>query len=317
MKNILYNTTRQWNCGDEFIMAGVRNLMSELIPTHNPVIFDRNPDLTLLGSNKFTRRWSNSWALQNFNFDYYVAAGTPEWQGPRNVKVNKFVYQNEIPSIFVGIGMGPSQVDEWTGKLLSRSLAVICRDQVALSSTQKHNKSAVALHCPAIFCTNPIEKHSLQRIGVIFQSDITQYQSIKSSQKSLLIKMIRRLSEDYDVSLICHYHNELYDAKKIFPDLDIYYSYDYSDYFNIYKEFDLTISTRLHGCFCSLACGIPTIMPTGLTERCNAAIKESPLVIAKSFEEINPSTVNVQEVNSQIITYKKDLKEEYLKKLAM
>lgn len=315
MKNILYNTTRQWNCGDEFIMAGTRNLISELIPLHNSIVFDRNPDLIPLSSGGHSRRISNSWSLQNFNFDYYVAAGTPEWGGPRNSSVTKFVYENKIPSIFLGIGTA-NAVDQWTGKILSNSLSVICRDTAALSRVKNHHPDAICLHCPSIFCTESTSKHSLQNIGIVFQSDAQQWQKISTKQKTLLIETINRLSANYNVSLICHYHKELYEAKKLFPHLDIYYSYNYSDYFDIYKKFDLTISTRLHGCFCSLACGVPTIMPSGLSGRCKGAVNESPLVIQKPFEEIDPDTVDVKKISSEMMIYKQTIKKDYLKKLS-
>ena len=43
--NILYSTTRSWNSGDDFILFGVRNIIDAVLPQHNPLIYNRNPDL--------------------------------------------------------------------------------------------------------------------------------------------------------------------------------------------------------------------------------------------------------------------------------
>jgi hypothetical protein len=45
--NIVHSTTRSWNCGDDFILFGVRRLVEAVLPAHNPVVFNRNPDLII------------------------------------------------------------------------------------------------------------------------------------------------------------------------------------------------------------------------------------------------------------------------------
>jgi hypothetical protein len=45
VKNIVFSTTRQWNPGDEFILAGVRRIFARVGLNYNAIIFNRNPDV--------------------------------------------------------------------------------------------------------------------------------------------------------------------------------------------------------------------------------------------------------------------------------
>ena len=52
--NILLSSTRQWNCGDEFIAIGVKNILKNLKPFKNAnfFIYNRAPDLHFLRHEK-------------------------------------------------------------------------------------------------------------------------------------------------------------------------------------------------------------------------------------------------------------------------
>ena len=41
--NILFSTSRQWNCGDEFILFGVRRLLDRVPLRYNSIIYNRHP----------------------------------------------------------------------------------------------------------------------------------------------------------------------------------------------------------------------------------------------------------------------------------
>ena len=99
MKNVIYSTTRQWNPGDEFILMGVINILNEVIGEHNPIIYNRNPDIRPEIGQVYLRKKDNKYSglvrndyirmgfLDNsIKFDtdcsfadLAVFAGTPEW----------------------------------------------------------------------------------------------------------------------------------------------------------------------------------------------------------------------------------------------
>ncbi|MGF1581594.1 MAG: hypothetical protein ACFCD0_19880, partial [Gemmataceae bacterium] len=43
--NIIFSTTRTWNCGDDFILYGILNLFSGIGVQCNPIYYNRNPEL--------------------------------------------------------------------------------------------------------------------------------------------------------------------------------------------------------------------------------------------------------------------------------
>lgn len=130
MKNIIYNTTRQWNCGDEFILRGCINIMESVVGPHNPIIYNRNPDVRPAnGSEIFYRNeklplnyedgnQKKLGALYRYGFndnsvkfnsdlsfvDYAVFAGSPEWTSSRCDNFYYHIIKNQIPAIFLGIG---------------------------------------------------------------------------------------------------------------------------------------------------------------------------------------------------------------------
>ena len=59
--NILLSSTRQWNCGDEFIAIGVKNILKNLKPFKNAnfFIYNRAPDLHFLRHEKFPYKGEN------------------------------------------------------------------------------------------------------------------------------------------------------------------------------------------------------------------------------------------------------------------
>lgn len=110
MKTICYNTTRQWNCGDEFILFGIKRIFDKVLGEHNSIIYNRNPDIRPAnGYDIFYRNEKlpmnydeygdiqKNGALYRYGFhdnsikfnsdlhyvDLAVFAGTPEWANAR------------------------------------------------------------------------------------------------------------------------------------------------------------------------------------------------------------------------------------------
>ena len=124
--NVLLSTTYGWNCGDDFIAFGVRNLLDSLLPEVNYFSYNRNPDL----HNQRTRHnqisvrnkdgkvlaikldeyidqtnwvFDNSWHTRNGldNIDYCIFAGTPEWFGPVVSPLVSMLSEAEFPVLYL------------------------------------------------------------------------------------------------------------------------------------------------------------------------------------------------------------------------
>ena len=120
-KNIVYNTTRQWNPGDEFIFQGVRRVIETKFGPSNAIIYNRNPDvrpesfeLALRGDKDvmngergdieaYLRYGFHDNSVKpdgDFSFvDLAVFAGTPEWTTRRCYNFFEHIVKNSTPTL--------------------------------------------------------------------------------------------------------------------------------------------------------------------------------------------------------------------------
>ncbi len=160
--NILFSTTRQWNCGDEFIRFGIRNLLESLGAEYNPVIYNRHPSIT---PQKYNRKhpWSfrklnphrdNSFILDDPKaIDYVILAGSPEWAwGQRSSNLHRFILDNKLRCAFLGVGIGNPQAfgPHLKQVLLERTDLIVARDPNCYELIKEYPNSYFDV-CPAIF----------------------------------------------------------------------------------------------------------------------------------------------------------------------
>ena len=108
-------------------------------------------------------------------------------------------------------------------------------------------------------------------------------------------------------------------AQKIFKkyNIPVYYAYDAKDYEEIYRQADLVISHRVHGCGISSSLGIPSICIShderGETARgflSEFITHNTP--IEKVCQIIEATSSNICKKNQEIINHKKDTFNSYL-----
>ena len=109
----------------------------------------------------------------------------------------------------------------------------------------------IKFHCVRVWCN--LSKCSLRKIASMTKT--YQYQ-IK-----LYRHLLKKYKGTYNFLIICTYIDELPLAQKIFKkyNIPVYYAYDAKDYEEIYRQADLVISHRVHGCGISSSLGIPSI----------------------------------------------------------
>ena len=92
---------------------------------------------------------------------------------------------------------------------------------------------------------------------MLSSQSFTGYQPIDKTTYNGCRELLERLSKNHDISIIGHYVDDVYVWKDFLP---IIYSYDSNDYFDIYNNFDLTITTRVHGAGICASLGIPGLL---------------------------------------------------------
>ncbi len=293
-KNVLISTTRQWNPGDEFIMQGALNVLNHLDKfAYNPIIYNRNPEIrggarfrNQTRNYSFTYKWDkanfkgkgiiseifrignydNSWKddMRAENIDLALFAGSPEWYGNRLKNMYKVIKEADIPTIFLGLGAGSSEIfdpsESVVREVLSKALIITTRDKYTEKLLKEFD--AIYVPCPAFLAAKSNRKvERVTKIGLIYATNETlKGNNVSKRMHDYLIPLYLQLAKEFRVGIVCHYVDEIDKAIQELPGIDIYYSYDSKDYVDIYNQFDLVVGGRVHGIGISASLGIPGIM---------------------------------------------------------
>jgi Polysaccharide pyruvyl transferase len=276
-KNIVLSTTRQWNPGDEIILLGVRKIFDKLAKFRvNPVIYNRNPDLRsgfpgLELSDDSASFFDNSFKPDSDGsaIDWVVFAGTPEWCNVRSFDLYQQILKSNLPVMFLGVGGGFNLYRDEFREVIGKAKAFTVREDDTLNAVLGQGFSARQLPCPALLSA-PSDKEkkitAVNNIALIYQSsrdDSVFWGSLSSEAYDFQNEMFRQIISSYGsrfkFSIVVHYIDEIALANRAFPGMDVHYSYDSADYFDIYRQFDLVIGPRVHGIGTAASVGVPGI----------------------------------------------------------
>ncbi len=262
-KNILFNTTRQWNPGDQIIMLGVLRLLRHL--DFNIFIYNRHPNAWGHGVDNSYRPADHSLK----NIDYYITAGTPEWASKGLVPLFEALVKNKIPHSFIGVGC--CNTDEvfsfpLLNTLLETADVLTARDKSAYSTIAP--LGGVLLPCPGFLCGELPTKARIKTgtIGLIYMTANSPHKGISERLEKNLVAGYKAVIHSHNAIIICHYIDEALEARNHFPDTPIYYSNDAKDFESFYALCDLVIGPRLHGVLLAAGLGIPSYITRAYDE---------------------------------------------------
>lgn len=334
-RNIIFSTTRQWNPGDEIILKGIINLLCEFEINFNPLIFNRNPDVrSFFGVLQYRKKaelknelwhYTKSAMMDNSvkpwmeyeNIDAIIFAGTPEWQGDRSRELYLKAIRYHIPVYMIGIDSAFGGEDPVIVSVLRKAKFISIRNKEIERSFLEKGISVEYLPCPSIFSSKSekiIDK--VRCIGLIYrgeEKEVTYGNGWNKAnyqfQNELFRQVILKYKKTYKFVIICHYVDELYLAHKDFPEENIRYSYDSSDYIEFYKECDLVIGSRIHGIGIATSMGIPSI-PIKYDRRAGTINgfypKQDIFKELDGIRGIEKCLSVIKEMNQELINYKKE-----------
>lgn len=283
--NIVFSTTRQWNPGDEFILMGCINLLSQHIGDFNPIIYNRNPqtrrarkfDIIKAIDNKlgkdFVEKFLDNSVKDRLPMDYadmVVFAGSPEWRGRRMTKLYSSILEYKLPTVF--LGLGTSGKFTFTDENFTENEQEVFQKALLVTTRDKDTKEGLApieahhIPCPALFSSKESRVvKTVKKIGLMYGTDsAVACNNVSSKTYQYMIevynKILRGFGSDYEIEFVSHYIDELSPFKDDFKKEKIRYSYDAKDYLDIYNRYDLVIGYRVHGIGISASMGIPGIM---------------------------------------------------------
>lgn len=324
--NVLFSSTRQWNPGDEYIFFGCRNLFEEFFPNKkiNWVLYDRNPDLfvsvydpthkDLIYSNVFCNQ-----TITGSVFDMALVAGSPEWFGKPLEKFYNVVVKKKISLVVLGAGYINAPINFTNQEIIAfrkQAKLITVRDENAVAGFASASISCENLPCPALFASKTCNTvRSINKIGLILQTDKTSNQSIKTELKISVVNAFRELKKKgFEVDIICNYIDELLEFSDICP--NIRYSYNAEDYIKITDEYDLIVSTRLHGAILANSLGKPAIIINDDCSRLKGAKTNFPYIIESKSSEILETISNCKTADfEKLCDWKQAIKAKYFELL--
>jgi polysaccharide pyruvyl transferase WcaK-like protein len=297
VKNILFASVRQGNCGDEFILFGTQNIISSLQPEYNPIIVNKNVEVCRrlqfrnrnveINVDSPPRRIClnmadlcyKDLALEDNSFaDYYsldsidavVFAGTPEWVVYKLFPLYEKLLAYDGPILFLGPGFHEGfespgsylDLHETVRKVHKKAGVFIVRDSL-LPHYLKPEIQAEHLPCPALWCSKRhTRRDRLKKIGFSLQAKTgdARVNSVPPAVYEYTMRLLEEVAKHYEVEVIAHWIEDLICLKRdLSPEIVIRYSYDAKDYLAIYDRYDLVVSTRVHGTGMAASLGIPTL----------------------------------------------------------
>lgn len=293
-KFICYNTTRQWNPGDEFILFGCQNLCKKVFSNDNlySLIYNRNPDVRPM--NGITQGLRNIRLPNNYTEDYNftkydallrigfndnsikfnsdlsfcdlaVFAGTPEWISHRCTNFFEHILKNKLPTLILGIGW-LGNIDAFMEAVIEKTYLFTVRSKILLDHDIAKRYNAVWMPCPALYCVdigNERQITTLKKCAIVLGATRTvPFAGIDEKTFRFTVDIARYLRNKYkniEFKFIAHYIDDIPELVNLFGKENVIYHYDSQAYPDIYRSFDLVLSTRVHGCGIAASLGIPNI----------------------------------------------------------
>ena len=289
----MFSATRQWNPGDEFILAGTRRILHAALGEYQPVIYDRNPDVrpgdgTTTAYRNVKRpdgaagelydRLSPVLRLGFFSnsvkFDsdmsfasLGVIAGSPEWTGPRCWNFYDHVIRNRMPLIALGVGSTPASVPDFMDAALRKAVALTTRSKTLAASDFAHAYGIGYLPCPALLSApRGRQVDGVSRVGIAigvpFDDSVWANSLDPDFYKAVCDQIdgvLGQYGDSIEFEFVAHYIDEIPVLARRFPEHAIRYSFDSAEYADIFNRYDLVISTRVHACGIAASSGVPSI----------------------------------------------------------
>jgi hypothetical protein len=353
VSNILLSTTRMWNCGDDFIAYGVRNILDQCLNKQcNYIAYNRNPDLhfqrvrhpsiDMVDANRDNKKtkldlrpyisktnwvFDNSWHPRNTlqNLSAVVFAGTPEWFGPMVAPLTEALKDSDVPVFYLGVGgferrenLKLNNLSAQDQSVLKNAALITVRDKQAQALLEPLNP--VYLPCPALLSNQEKKLEQTKRgsnkkikIALSTQPDKTCQPPSSPDTYAYTLELFKALIKQYDCEVVCHYIDEISPLSEL--GVPVRYSYDARDYFAIYNNYDLLVSTRVHGAGAAASLGIPAfvISHSARSSTVKGFMSELISPTKDSVEAVldRIANFNIQDRSEQIRSHKADTVKRY------
>ncbi|MCH7964454.1 MAG: FkbM family methyltransferase, partial [Bacteroidetes bacterium] len=341
-KNIVISGTNFWNPGDDFVRDGVIKILKTIFPKTqlNFIFYNFNQDF--LPQSKFSgiHNMLSKADLDQCkdHIDYIIIAGLSA--GDEIKDLYNWVIENGLEQKVYMIGAGyennyvAKHIQQEPEKTIFKNAKIITgRTKKVPPLISELNLPYHFINCPAIlsvpYTKDISENKEIKKIAFSIQLPHEIGVPNHSCSQLMYITAVDILSElfgQYQIEVIAHHKSEYFNFINLFKrnniPIRVIFSSFYQDLFNIYPNYDLIITTRLHASLFANGFGIPGIIinDTDRHTHCLEGFPHSKCVDSKEkfykeFEYIkNNSLITISEEAKK---FKNELLGKYIEILSM
>ncbi|HQB39963.1 MAG TPA: class I SAM-dependent methyltransferase [Deltaproteobacteria bacterium] len=333
-KNIIISGTNFWNPGDDFVRDGVIRILHEVFSgyTLNFLFYNFNQDF--FPQSKFT---GISNTVANGDLDQYrdhvdaiVIAGLSA--GNEIKDLYHWIISNQLQDrvYLIGAGYENSYVDD---NICEEPEATIFRNARIITGRTRKTPDFISeqglnyhhVNCPAILSVPDVKDvpcdKKIEKIGFSIQlphgSGVPNHCCTKAIF-DLAMSIMFECAKHFQIEMVAHHKTEYFLFLNAFANYDITvrFSSFYQDYHDIYRGYDLVVTTRLHASLYANGHGIPGIIinDTDRHTHCLEGFPHSVWVDSReSFRrEFNAfQLMNLEEVSRESANFKRQLLYKY------
>lgn len=339
-KNIIISGTNFWNPGDDFVRDGVIKLLHQLFPDYKLSFLFYNFNQDFLPASKFDgiHNMLSPGDLDKISqdIDAVVIAGLSA--GLEIKDLYNWIIKNNLQNrvYLIGAGYENDYVAQYI--LQEPEKTIFQNAKIITGRTRKVPSLIHELHlpyhhinCPALLSVENVKKiedsKTIRKIGFSIQIPHEMgiiNQATGSSMFKLALEILLELSNDYEVEVVAHHKSEYFYFLNLFREknipIKVYFSSFYQYLHEIYPDFDLVVTTRLHSGLFANGFGIPSLIinETDRHTHCLEGFPHSVWINSKEnfykvFDEYRQKSLSV--IADEMQLFKRNLIGKYLEVL--
>ena len=277
-KNIVISGTNFWNPGDDFVRDGVIRILKELFAeyTLNFLFYNFNQDFFPQSKFDGIHNMAAEGDLEKCRdfVDAVVIAGLSA--GNEIKDLYNWVIKNSLQDrvYLIGAGYANTYVDKCINQepeatIFKNARIITGRTEKKPNFITEHGLPYYHINCPAMLSVEQVKDvpsdKKVQTIG--FSIQLPHHENVVNhccagSMYKLAAHSLIELFSKYNVEIIAHHKQEYFHFLNLVKghNIPVHFSSFYQDLYDIYRRYDLVISTRLHACIYANSHGIPGII---------------------------------------------------------
>ncbi len=277
-KNIVISGTNFWNPGDDFVRDGVIRILRRLFKdcTLNFLFYNFNQDFYPQSKFSGIHNMAAAGDLDKYRelIDAVVVAGLSA--GNEIKDLYRWIIENSLLDrvYLIGAGYENTYVEEHIRRepeatVFKHARIITGRTEKRPSFITEHGLPYHHVSCPAILSVESVKNIPVQANirTIAFSIQLPHGVGVpnhccNASMYKLAAHTLLELFPKYRVEIVAHHKQEYFHFLNLVKghDIPVFFSSFYQDLYDIYRRFDVVISTRLHACIYANSHGIPGII---------------------------------------------------------